>query len=79
MAGPAKLRCTLVSTIKDEGPYLLEWLAYYKVIGFSHAEVFYNNCNDLSDDMLRALSRRTNFVTCHENSKKASGDHYDPQ
>ncbi len=25
---------TLVGTVRDKGPYLLEWISYYKMIGF---------------------------------------------
>lgn len=79
MAEVAQKSCVLVGTVKDEGPYLLEWLAYYKVIGFSKAMIFYNDCTDYTDDMLRALQRRTDFVLTANNDKKVSGTHHDPQ
>lgn len=71
--------CVLVGTIKDEGPYLLEWLAYHKVIGFSQAFVFHNDCTDYSDQMLRLLHRFTPFVRQFDNSKQKDGLRTDPQ
>lgn len=44
----------IISTMKDEGPFILEWLAYYLSIGFTH---FIVNSNDCSDGTDRILSR----------------------
>lgn len=51
----AKRRTVLVSTMKNEGPYLLEWLAYHKSIGIDEFCIFSNDCTDGSNLMLNRL------------------------
>lgn len=41
--------------MKNEGPYLLEWLAYHKSIGIQDFVVFTNDCADGTDLMLDRL------------------------
>jgi hypothetical protein len=50
-----KGRTVLFSAQKNEGPFLLEWIAYHKVIGFSSIVIVSNNCDDGSDDFLDSL------------------------
>lgn len=45
----------LISSIKDEGPFLLEWVAHHLVLGFDRIAVASNDCSDGSDDLLDAL------------------------
>ena len=49
-------RRTLVSCLKDEGPFLLEWLAYHKAIGFDRFIIGANDCTDGSAEMLARLA-----------------------
>lgn len=51
VAGP-----TLLSCQRNEGDYLLEWLAYHRSIGFERIVVFSNDCTDGSDDLLDRLA-----------------------
>ncbi|MEL7116856.1 MAG: glycosyltransferase family 2 protein [Pseudomonadota bacterium] len=46
---------TLVATAKNEAPFLLEWVAYHKMIGFDHIIIYQNDSNDMTDRMLRIL------------------------
>jgi len=46
---------TLVATAKNEGPYLLEWVAYHRMIGFDHILVFQNDSDDLTGEILTVL------------------------
>lgn len=50
-------RITLVSTMKNEGPYLLEWIAYHRMIGFTDFLLFSNDCTDGTNLMLNRLDR----------------------
>ena len=50
-------RKVLVSTMKNEGPYLLEWLAYHKSIGIDDFCIFSNDCTDGTNLMLTGLTR----------------------
>lgn len=52
---PAHFHASILSMMKDEGPFLLEWLAYHQHIGFDQVSVYTNKCNDGTDDMLRRL------------------------
>jgi hypothetical protein len=46
---------TAVSMMKDEGPYVLEWVAHHLAVGFSDLVVYTNDCSDGTDDMLIRL------------------------
>ncbi len=48
-------RATILSMMKDEGPRLLEWLAYHRLIGFDAVWVYTNDCRDGTDAMLDRL------------------------
>lgn len=47
----------LISSIKDEGPFLLEWVAHHLVLGFDRICIASNDCRDGSDRLLAALDR----------------------
>lgn len=46
---------TAVSMMKDEGPYLIEWVAHHLAVGFTDLVVYTNDCSDGTDDMLIRL------------------------
>jgi hypothetical protein len=48
-------RIALVATMRNEGPFLLEWLAYHCAIGFTEILVCTNDCVDGSPELLDAL------------------------
>lgn len=50
-------RIVLVSTMKNEGPYLLEWLAYHRSIGIGEFCLFSNDCTDGTNLMLNRLDQ----------------------
>lgn len=41
-----------VLTVKDEGAFLIEWLAHHRAVGFDHFVVFSNDCSDGTDAIL---------------------------
>lgn len=43
---------TLVAIVKDELPYLIEWVAYHRVIGFDRIAVYSNDCSDGTEELL---------------------------
>ncbi|MCV6591963.1 MAG: glycosyltransferase family 2 protein [Silicimonas sp.] len=47
----------LLATMRDEAPFLLEWVAYHRAIGFDRIVVYSNDCTDGTDAMLAALDR----------------------
>ena len=44
-----------IITVRNEGAFLLEWLAHHRAVGFSNFLVFSNNCQDGTDTMLDRL------------------------
>jgi len=70
--------CTLLGTVKDEGPYLLEWICYHKLIGFDRVVIASNDCRDGTRQMLDYLDT-VGEITHVENSGRAKGEHADPQ
>lgn len=45
----------LFSSVKNEGPFLLEWVAYHRMIGFDHILIFSNDSTDGTTELLDAL------------------------
>ncbi len=50
------MKTLVISSMKDEGPYLLEWIAHHRAIGFSDFLIYTNDCTDGTDHMLDRLS-----------------------
>ena len=46
---------TLLCTMRNEAPFVLEWVAYHRVIGFERFIVFSNDCDDGTAEILDAL------------------------
>ncbi len=57
----------IVSTMKDEGPYLLEWIAYHRAIGFTDFLIYTNDCSDGTDLLLDRLQQ--NKIVTHVRNK----------
>lgn len=53
---------TAVSMMKDEGPYVIEWVAHHLALGFTDLVVYTNDCSDGTDDMLIRLEE---LGLCH--------------
>ncbi len=49
-------RFLAVLTVRNEGAFLLEWLAHHLAIGFTDFLVFSNDCQDGTDNMLDRLA-----------------------
>lgn len=48
-------RVMLVTTVKDEGPNILEWVCYHRMIGFTDIVVFQNDSFDTTERTLWTL------------------------
>ncbi len=53
---------TAVSMMKDEGPFVIEWVAHHLAVGFTDLVVYTNDCSDGTDDMLIRLEE---LGLCH--------------
>ncbi|WP_278920923.1 glycosyltransferase family 2 protein [Pseudophaeobacter profundi] len=49
------MRCLAILTVRNEGAFLLEWLAHHRAVGFTDFLVFSNDCQDGTDAMLDRL------------------------
>ena len=55
MDNPHSARVSLVSCMKDEGMFVVEWVAHHIGLGFDKITVFTNNCSDGTDHLLARL------------------------
>jgi Glycosyl transferase family 2 len=53
--GQTAMKVTAVLTVKNEGAFLLEWLAHHRASGVTDFLVFSNDCSDGTDAMLDRL------------------------
>jgi hypothetical protein len=51
-------RTCIVTTMKNEGPFILEWLAYHRAIGVEDFLIYTNDCTDGTDALLDALQAK---------------------
>ncbi len=56
-ASNSGLRITAVTCVKNEGPFLLEWVAFNRLIGVTDFLFYSNDCSDGTDALLDALAR----------------------
>ncbi|WP_417523874.1 glycosyltransferase family 2 protein [Marinovum sp.] len=50
------MRITAVTCVKNEGPFLLEWIAYNRLIGVGQHLFYSNDCSDGTDRLLDRLA-----------------------
>ncbi|WP_425038497.1 glycosyltransferase family 2 protein [Primorskyibacter sp. S187A] len=50
------MRVAAVTCVKNEGPFLLEWIAYNRAIGVTDHLFYSNDCSDATDLLLDALA-----------------------
>lgn len=55
-------RRVLFSAQRNEGPFLLEWIAYHKIVGFTDIQIWSNDCTDGSDVLLDQLAEHGEIV-----------------
>lgn len=48
-------RRAIITTMKNEGPFMLEWVAYHRVIGFTDFLIYTNHCDDGTDKIAMRL------------------------
>ena len=58
--------CAVIIAIRNEGPWLVEWVAHYRAMGVQKIIVFFNNLDDGSRPLIDALSKR-GLITAIEN------------
>ncbi len=63
----------IVTTMKNEGPFILEWLAYHRSIGVTDFLVYTNDCDDGTDRMFDILQKK-DWLTHKENPYRETGE-----
>ncbi len=66
----------LLTAVRNEGPYFLEWLAYHRSIGFEHAFIYTNDNFDASDGLLEALAGHGVITLVHNQPGAHAGPQY---
>tara|TARA_R100000935_G_scaffold35531_1_gene56259 strand:- start:126 stop:1208 length:1083 start_codon:yes stop_codon:yes gene_type:complete len=46
----------IVTCMKNEGPFILEWVAHHLALGFDHFVIYTNDCDDCTVELLDALA-----------------------
>lgn len=65
------MRILCITTVKDEAPYLLEWIAHHRAAGVTDFLVYSNDCSDGTDALLKALQKAG--IVRHIPQEKQSG------
>jgi tetratricopeptide (TPR) repeat protein len=52
-----KYTACICAIVKDESPYLLEWIAYHRIIGIDHFFIYDNESEDGSQELLKQLDK----------------------
>ncbi len=73
--GPNRL---IVTCMKNEAPFILEWVAYHRSIGFTDFLVFTNDCDDGTVEMLDLLQRH-GILTRRNNPYLEMKGNHNPQ
>ncbi|MBC7157699.1 MAG: glycosyltransferase family 2 protein [Rhodobacteraceae bacterium] len=68
----AEGRTAIVTTMKNEGPFILEWLAFHRAIGVDDFLVYTNDCTDGTDTLLDLLAAR-GLVVHRDNPFRGTG------
>lgn len=66
------MRVLVITTMRNEAPFILEWIAYHQHIGVTDFLVFSNDCDDGTDAMLDRLAEMgvLTHVRNHAGGKK---------
>ncbi|SFL28185.1 glycosyltransferase family 2 protein [Shimia haliotis] len=62
----------IITCMKNEGPFILEWLAYHRAIGVNRFIVYTNDCNDGTDTFLDLLQDK-GLLQHRDNPFKGTG------
>ena len=69
---PGSNRTCIITCMKNEGPFILEWVAYHRAIGVEDFIVYTNDCTDGTDDFLDLLQEK-GILQHRDNPFKGTG------
>ena len=61
----------IVGCMKNEAPYIIEWVAYHRAIGFDNFLIYTNGCTDGTDQILKRLDEMG--IVTHRDNDNWSG------
>jgi hypothetical protein len=67
-------RVAIVTCMKNEGPFALDWIAYHRAIGIGDFLIYTNDCDDGTDALLDRLALRGAVRRLDNPFDKAAGD-----
>jgi hypothetical protein len=67
------MRATILLGLKNEGAFLIEWLAHHRACGFTDFLVYSNDCTDGTDLMLDRLQAMGQLTHIHNDGPHAEG------
>lgn len=59
-----------VTPMKNEGPFVLEWVAHNRAIGVDQMVVMTNDCTDGTDELLKRLDERGILTHIDNNTRR---------
>jgi len=62
----------VIACMKNEGPFILEWIAYHRAIGIDHFLIYTNDCSDGTDTLLDRLAAMG--IVTHVNNDNWKGN-----
>ncbi len=65
-------RTCIITCMKNEGPFILEWIAFHRAIGVDDFLVYTNDCTDGTDELLDLLQER-GILQRRDNKFEGSG------
>ncbi|WP_264820651.1 glycosyltransferase family 2 protein, partial [Acetobacter pomorum] len=65
--------CCVVTTVRNEGIYIIEWIAHYLSLGFESIFIYSNDNSDGSDDLLYYLQSK-GIIKLIKNEVSAGSD-----
>lgn len=66
-------RVLAITPMKNEGPFILEWLAYHRAIGVTDFLIYSNDCTDGTDEMLNLFDAK-GLIEHRDNPFRETGD-----
>lgn len=68
---PGNTGRVIVGCMKNEAPYIVEWVAYHRAIGFDNFLIYTNDCTDGTDLVLQRLDKMG--IVQHRNNSNWKG------
>lgn len=68
---PQSAKFGVVAMMRNEAPYLLEWIAHYRVLGFQQITIYDNQSNDASANILVPLAKAGVINAIHWSDRKS--------